>query len=324
MFFHQRFVPGLAIYTYMVGDEKSRQCAVIDPTRDVDEYLRHRQAGGPADHAHPGDARPRRLRQRLGRAEGPAAATRCRSSSPAWAARSGRRRTPTRWSATATRSPSGSVRLKAIHTPGHTPEHVSLGAVRRHPERGHALAALHRRLPVRRRRGPARPAGRGGPQEAGPPAVPRASSASCRRCPTSPRSSPPTGPARSAARRSAPASSSTARLRAALQRGAPGAGRRPSGSRTLLQGMPIAPPYFRRMKKVNAEGPKVLGPELPGQKRFTRQGGPRAALRALPGPGRAPEGGVRRRPHPRLDQHPARAATCRPGRAGCCPTTARS
>ena len=39
MFFHQRFVPGLAIYSYMVGDEKTRQCAVIDPTRDVDEYL---------------------------------------------------------------------------------------------------------------------------------------------------------------------------------------------------------------------------------------------------------------------------------------------
>ena len=38
---------------------------------------------------------------------------------------------------------------------------------------------------------------------------------------------------------------------------------------TLLKGMPIAPPYFRRMKKVNAEGPRVLGPELPGQKRFT-------------------------------------------------------
>jgi hydroxyacylglutathione hydrolase len=38
---------------------------------------------------------------------------------------------------------------------------------------------------------------------------------------------------------------------------------------TLLEGMPIAPPYFRRMKKVNAEGPKVLGPEPLGQKRFT-------------------------------------------------------
>ncbi|MFW6058680.1 MAG: MBL fold metallo-hydrolase [Phycisphaeraceae bacterium] len=40
MFFHQRFVPGLSIMSYLVGDEKSGQAAVIDPTRDVDEYLR--------------------------------------------------------------------------------------------------------------------------------------------------------------------------------------------------------------------------------------------------------------------------------------------
>ena len=39
MFFHQRFVPGLAIASYMVGDEKAKQLAVIDPTRDVDEYI---------------------------------------------------------------------------------------------------------------------------------------------------------------------------------------------------------------------------------------------------------------------------------------------
>jgi hydroxyacylglutathione hydrolase len=38
---------------------------------------------------------------------------------------------------------------------------------------------------------------------------------------------------------------------------------------TLLEGMPIAPPYFRRMKKVNAEGPAILGPELPGRQRFS-------------------------------------------------------
>ena len=37
----------------------------------------------------------------------------------------------------------------------------------------------------------------------------------------------------------------------------------------LLGGMPLAPPYFKRMKKVNAEGPKIVGPELPGRKRFT-------------------------------------------------------
>ena len=40
MFFHQRFIPGLAIASYMVGDEKAKSVAVIDPTRDVDEYVR--------------------------------------------------------------------------------------------------------------------------------------------------------------------------------------------------------------------------------------------------------------------------------------------
>jgi hydroxyacylglutathione hydrolase len=38
---------------------------------------------------------------------------------------------------------------------------------------------------------------------------------------------------------------------------------------TLLKGMPLAPPYFRRMKQVNAEGPRLLGHNLPGQQRFT-------------------------------------------------------
>ena len=71
MFFHQRFIPGLAIASYMVGDEKAKQVAVIDPTRDVDEYLDIAKRRGAADHAHPRDARPRRLRQRLGGAEGP-------------------------------------------------------------------------------------------------------------------------------------------------------------------------------------------------------------------------------------------------------------
>ena len=39
MLLHQRFIPGLAIASYIVGDEKSGEAAVIDPTRDVDEYI---------------------------------------------------------------------------------------------------------------------------------------------------------------------------------------------------------------------------------------------------------------------------------------------
>lgn len=40
MFFYRYMVPGLAIQSYMIGDESTRKCAVIDPVRDVDEYLR--------------------------------------------------------------------------------------------------------------------------------------------------------------------------------------------------------------------------------------------------------------------------------------------
>ena len=39
MFLDRSFVPGLAIYSYMVGDEGSGRCAVIDPTRDVEPYM---------------------------------------------------------------------------------------------------------------------------------------------------------------------------------------------------------------------------------------------------------------------------------------------
>ena len=105
MFFHQRFVPGLAIYSYMVGDEKSKQCAVIDPTRDVDEYLEIARREGLRvthvleTHVHAdfvsGSAE---LKARLG---DEVRGRRLR----AWAVRNGRPPTPTGWSATATRSP---------------------------------------------------------------------------------------------------------------------------------------------------------------------------------------------------------------------------
>jgi len=39
MIFDQRFVPGLAIASYTLGDEKTGEAVVIDPTRDVDYHL---------------------------------------------------------------------------------------------------------------------------------------------------------------------------------------------------------------------------------------------------------------------------------------------
>lgn len=37
----------------------------------------------------------------------------------------------------------------------------------------------------------------------------------------------------------------------------------------LLQDMPLSPSYFSRMKRINKEGPAIIGPELPGQKRWS-------------------------------------------------------
>lgn len=39
MLLHQRFITGLAIASYIVGDERTGEAAMIDPTRDVEEYL---------------------------------------------------------------------------------------------------------------------------------------------------------------------------------------------------------------------------------------------------------------------------------------------
>lgn len=39
----------------------------------------------------------------------------------------------------------------------------------------------------------------------------------------------------------------------------------------LLEDMPLSPPYFNRMKQVNQQGPPIIGPELPGRKRWSAQ-----------------------------------------------------
>lgn len=46
MFFDQRIVNGLAVHSYVIGDEKSKKCAVIDPLRDVEYYLNIAEKNG--------------------------------------------------------------------------------------------------------------------------------------------------------------------------------------------------------------------------------------------------------------------------------------
>jgi hydroxyacylglutathione hydrolase len=43
----------------------------------------------------------------------------------------------------------------------------------------------------------------------------------------------------------------------------------PAWIERLLAGMPLAPPYFARMKQVNRTGPALIGPELPGRARLS-------------------------------------------------------
>lgn len=266
MFFRQRSVPGLAIYSYMVGDEKSKECAVIDPTRDVDYYVEAAKAEGLhithilETHVHADFVSgARELKDRLNGAP----QIHC-------SGMGGKEWTPPyadRVVEDGDEVAMGKVRLKAIHTPGHTPEHVSwalfddarspdtpwlvftgdflfVGDVGRPDLLGEAQrAALARELyksvfevlpgiPDFTEIFPGHGAG-----------------SLCGKAIGS-RGDSTVGYER--------------RFNGALQQKP-----QEEWAETLLKDMPVAPPYFRRMKKVNAEGPKVLGPVLPGQRRFS-------------------------------------------------------
>lgn len=266
MFFYQRFIPGLAIYSYMVGDERSKQCAVIDPTRDVSEYLQVARREGLRithvleTHVHAdfvsGSAE---LKDRLGD-----------EVQVVVSGMGGAEWTPPyadRVVGDGDEVALGSIRLKAVHTPGHTYEHVAwalfddgrskdtpwlvftgdflfVGDVGRPDLLGEdarkklahqlyeSVFGVLPGLPDFTEVFPAHGSG-----------------SLCGKAIGS-RGSSSLGYER--------------RFNGALQKRD-----EPDWVATLLKGMPIAPPYFRRMKKVNAEGPKVLGPELPGQRRFT-------------------------------------------------------
>ena len=265
MYFHQRFVPGLAIYSYFLADERSREAAIVDPTRDVDEFLTLATREGfrirhvLETHVHAdfvsGAAE---LKSRLG----DDVTVHCSGMGGAeW--------TPPYADHVVSDGDDvdiGSVRLRAIHSPGHTPEHLSwalfdrtrsadipwlvlsgdflfVGDVGRpdllgEEARATLAAQLYRsvfeKLPVLPDFTEVFP-GHGAGSLCGKAIGSRSSSTL------------------GFERRFNPALEEKDEARWVAD---------------LLGGMPIAPPYFRRMKKVNAEGPTVLGCELPGQRRF--------------------------------------------------------
>jgi hydroxyacylglutathione hydrolase len=124
MIFHERFLPGLAVASYLVGDERARECAVIDPTREVQDFLKLAKREGLhirhilETHVHSdfvsGAAE---LKECLG----DSALVHC-------SGLGGTKWIPPYADVTVSDGDEtriGSIRLRAIHTPGHTPEHIT-------------------------------------------------------------------------------------------------------------------------------------------------------------------------------------------------------
>src|SRR5438552_14987408 len=124
MFFYQRFVPGLAVASYIVGDEKTKQVAVIDPTRDVDEFLRIAQSNGNLNIAH--------ILETHVHADFVSGAVELKSrlngKPQIWTSAMGGAEWTPKYADHAVKNGEevrvGSIHLRALHTPGHTPEHI--------------------------------------------------------------------------------------------------------------------------------------------------------------------------------------------------------
>ena len=266
MFFHQRFVPGLAIYSYMVGDEKSKKCAVIDPTRDVDEYLEIAKREGLRithvleTHVHAdfvsGSVE---LKARLG--DGVQVVV---------SGMGGEEWTPPyadRAVANGDEIALGGVRLKAVHTPGHTYEHVSWALFDDNRSRDTPWLVFTGDFLFVGDVG--RPDLLG--EEARKTLAHQLYESVFGVLPGLPDFTE-VYPAHGAGSLCGKAIGSRSTSTLGYERRFSGALRprgEPEWVSTLLEGMPIAPPYFTRMKKVNAGGPRVLGPEPLGRKRFT-------------------------------------------------------
>ena len=266
MLLNQRFVPGLAIASYVIGDERTGEAAVLDPTRDVDDFIQYCSENELhirhilETHVHADFVSgSRELKDRLrGEAKIYASGMGGDEWTPPYAdhvVKDGDEITM------------GSVRLQAVHTPGHTPEHVCwalydhtrsketpwllftgdflfVGDVGRpdllgeetQRELGHHLyQSVFERLP---------------------------------RVPDITEIFPGHGTGSLCGKAISSRRSSTVGYE---RRFNPALVHKPEEEWVLdlLRDMPLAPPYFQRMKKVNSAGPAILGPELPGQKRWS-------------------------------------------------------
>lgn len=117
------FTPGLSINTYLIADDKTKQAIIIDPTRDIETYIKYVEKNGYSitdiaeTHVHADFiSGAKELKERLENKP----KVHCSSLG-------GEKWTP-KYADNLVRDQNiikiGNVLLQALHTPGHTPEHI--------------------------------------------------------------------------------------------------------------------------------------------------------------------------------------------------------
>ena len=266
MILHQRFIPGLAINSYLIGDERTGEAAVIDPTRDVDDFL---------DFAKENDLHIRHILETHVHADFVSGSRELKArlhDEPVIACSGYGGKDWTQPYADQSLNEGdtiqmGSLRLGVIHTPGHTPEHITI-----------SLTDTSRSadVPWLLFTGDFLFVGDvGRPDLLGEQAQKLLAhdlyKSVSQKLPTFPDFTE-IFPAHGAGSLCGKAISSRRSSTVGYERRFnPALREKPEEQwvRDLLGGMPLAPPYFRRMKQMNKEGPAILGLELPGQKRWS-------------------------------------------------------
>jgi hydroxyacylglutathione hydrolase len=119
LIFEQINTPGLAALSYLVGDRDRGLVAVIDPRRDVEVYLEHARAG---------DVRIAGIVETHIHADFVSGSHElaARTGAPIYGGRSQDYRFDILSLDDGAEIELGAVRLRALHSPGHTPEHIAL------------------------------------------------------------------------------------------------------------------------------------------------------------------------------------------------------
>ena len=266
MLLNQRFIAGLAINSYIIGDERSGEAAVVDPTRDVEGYLSFARENGLhirhilETHVHADFVSgSRELKARLD----DEATIHC-------SGLGGEEWTPPYADEVVGDGDTirlGQIKLEAFHTPGHTLEHLSwlLYDESRSAETPW-LAFTGDFLFVG---DVGRPDLLG--EEARKVLAQNLHQSVFERLPKLPDITevfPGHGAGSLCGKAIGSRSSSTVGYERLYNRALQPRAEQQWISE-LLADMPLAPPYFQRMKSVNRQGPALIGVELPGQRRWS-------------------------------------------------------